>query len=58
MSAALETSITIFYCINSYCESAAVENAVQADVTCTYIKMACSSMVVSSSLDSSSDTSS
>jgi coenzyme F420-reducing hydrogenase delta subunit len=45
MTAAFKAQITLFYCINSFSESAAVENTVQADVTLNYIKMACSSMV-------------
>lgn len=45
MNAAFKAKITLFYCINSFTESAAVEQNVHADVTLDFIKMACSSMV-------------
>lgn len=45
MTAAFKAQITLFYCINSFSESAAVKETVQADVTLNYVKMACSSMV-------------
>ena len=45
MNAAFKAKITLFHCINSFMESAAVEQSVQADVVLEYIKLACSSMV-------------
>jgi coenzyme F420-reducing hydrogenase delta subunit len=45
MNAAFKAKITLFYCINSFTESAAVEQSVHANVMLDYIKMACSSMV-------------
>jgi len=45
MTTAFKAKITLFYCINSFSESAAAANAVPADMTLDYVKMACSSMV-------------
>jgi coenzyme F420-reducing hydrogenase delta subunit len=45
MNATFKAKIAIFYCINSFTESAAVEKSIQADVTLDHVKLACSSMV-------------
>ena len=38
-------NLTIFYCVNSFKEAAAVNAALQATADTAYVKMACSSMV-------------
>ena len=45
MNAAFKARITVFYCINSFAESVAVERSTAADTELDYVKMACSSMV-------------
>jgi len=45
MNSTSKAKIALFYCINSFTESSAVEKAIHADVTLDYVKMACSSMV-------------
>jgi coenzyme F420-reducing hydrogenase delta subunit len=45
MNAAFQARITVFYCINSFSESAAAGRSVADGLALDYVKMACSSMV-------------